>query len=223
MNLLCLNLERAAGRRAAMQRDWEEQRGFMLEFFPAWDRREVAAGRLPAGFVYDEALAKKFTGRPLSDGEVAICISQCLTLRLALARGWEELVLLEDDVRPEPGTTPAEIARVAAVFREEFPRAAVLLLHAHETPSKARETRRGISLLAQPPLGCLGVYYTRAGMEAMARDLARLVLPADWLWARRFAPLRLVARCEPPLCRSDSLDTYVGGELRGGETRRFIP
>lgn len=219
MKYYCLNLDRARERRANMERRWMVERGFELEFFPAFDRRRIEAGEFP--LPYDPAAARARSGRELSAGEIACATSHHLLLRAALASGQTEIVVMEDDILPAGHATPEAFSQVVKAARAAFPHVSVLLLHAPFTPVRVWETRDGIALLADPPLGFRCVWLNARAMGLLAGDLATLRQPADWLWTRRFAPMKTVAMPATPLCEHDGTDTYIGNDLRGGAPRPF--
>lgn len=221
MKFYCLNLERATERRAQMQRLWADERGFDLEFFPAVDRRTLEAGQFP--LPYDPAAARARCGRELTPGEVACATSHHHLLRHALARGFSEIVVMEDDILPSDHTTPASVSAAIGSARAAFPRVSVLLMHEPGHPTRVAERRDGISLLAEPPMGFCFVWLNARAMELLARDLATLCYPADWLWTLRFAPMRTVAMTAEPFCTHDVRDTYIGNSIGGSTGRRFVP
>lgn len=221
MKYYCLNLERATDRRAQMERLWIAERGFDLEFFPAVDRRRIDVGDYP--LPYDPALARARCGRELTPGEIACATSHHLLLRQALAAGHPEIVVMEDDIIPSPHATPRAIADAVQSARAAFPRLNVLMLHAPLQPVRSHDVRDGTALLAEPPFGFLCVWLNARAMELLARDLATLAFPADWLWTRRFAPLKTIGMTVTPFCTHDGSDSYIGNDPRGGSHRRYIP
>jgi len=221
MKFYCLNLPRAVDRRAQMQRLWTEERGFELEFFPAVDRRDIAAGAFP--LPYDPAAARSRCGRELTPGEVACATSHHLLLRHALAAGHTEIVVMEDDILPAAHTTPPAVNAAIQSALTTFPRLGVLILHEALQPVRAWETRGDTALLAEPPFGFCCVWLNARAMELLARDLATLCYPADWLWTRRFAPMKTVAMTTTPFCTHDGKDSYIGNSSAGPQARRFIP
>lgn len=231
MIIHCVSLSRAAERRRRIRREWIEERGFDVRFFDAFDRRRVGVEPLP--FPYDDALTRARIGRSLSSGEIACAISHALLVREALEGGHEELVVLEDDACPLAGTTPDAVAAVIAACRTHFPRVSALLLHELGGPVRSADTRTGIHLAAPASWGhpqhCSGylgyrfVWLSRAALTILARDLPRLLLPADWFWQLRFAPMRCLAYPERPLARDAGTTSYIGAhKLRGGEEIPFL-
>ena len=76
---------------------------FDIEFFTAFDRRELDKGNYV--FPYDEEKTIKLIGRPLSQGEIACATSHLLLLKHALEKGYNEIVVMEDDIRPTAHTS----------------------------------------------------------------------------------------------------------------------
>lgn len=221
MTLHCLNLPRATERRRQVEQTWGRDRGFDLTFFPAFDRRQIEAGE-PLPFPYDAAATVARIRRPLSSGEIACAISHAQLLRAALDAGHEELLVLEDDMVPLAGTTAATVAAARTACREAFPRVSVLLLHEADSEHTVAETRAGIRLLRRAPYGYRFVWLARKAMEILARDLATLHYPADWLWSLRFAPMKTVAMTEQPFARHPGDTTYIGNAFRGA-ARPHLP
>jgi GR25 family glycosyltransferase involved in LPS biosynthesis len=231
MIIHCVSLPRASERRRRIHREWVAARGFDVRFFDAFDRRQVGVEPLP--FAYDDKLTRARLGRSLSSGEIACAISHAQLVRQALDGGCDDLVVLEDDAIPLPGTTPDAVAAVIAACRAGFPRVSALLLHELGEPVLSADTRAGIHLAAPASWGhphhCTGylgyrfVWLSRAGLSILARDLPRLLLPADWFWQLRFAPTRCLAYPERPLACDAGIPSYIGAHaLRGGESTPFL-
>ena len=230
MIIHCVSLKRATERRQRIRREWIEERGFDVRFFDAFDRRRVGVEPLP--FPYDDALTRARIGRSLSSGEIACAISHALLVRQALETGQDDLVVLEDDASPLDGTTPEAVASMIAACRANFPRVSALLMHELDAPQRSAEIRSGIHRAAPASwghphhrsgyLGYRFVWLSRAALMILARDLPRLLLPADWFWQLRFAPTRCLAYPERPLARDAGTSSYIGAHaLRGGESTPF--
>lgn len=221
MMLHCINLPRAVKRQKQIEHQWGKQQGFDLKFFSAFDRRDIDAGaELP--FTYDAETTIDRINRPLSSGEIACAISHTLLLRQALESGQDDLLVLEDDMVPFPTTTPDIVAAAIATCKTQFPRVSVLLMHEPAEPFTVAETRAGIQLLRRAPYGYRFIWMARKAMEIMARDLATLHYPADWLWSLRFAPMKAVAMLEKPLAYHPGDQTYIGNSFRA-EARTYLP
>jgi len=220
----CLSLVRATERRERVRRDWVEERGFDVRFVDAFDRRRVGVDPLP--FAYDDAKTRARLGRSLSTGEIACAISHALLVRAALDAGLEELVVLEDDMRPLPGTTPETVAAAIDACKRAFPRVSVLLMHEPLGRVRVAETRGATRLAAPIMFGYSGfcfVWLSRRAMAILAADLAGMRLPADQYWRLRFAPMRHLALPAEPLAWHDNDTTYIGHAERGQSLRRYVP
>lgn len=220
----CLSLVRATERRDHVRREWVEERGFDVRFVDAFDRRRVGVDPLP--FAYDDANTRVRLGRSLSDGEIACATSHALLVRAALDAGHEELVVLEDDVRPLPDTTPDTVAATIACCKGAFPRASVLLMHEPLGRVLIAETRGTTRLAAPIPFSYTGFYFvwlSRRAMEILAADLASMTFPADHYWRMRFAPMRHLALPSEPLASHHGDTTYIGHSERGQSCRRYVP
>lgn len=224
MIISCVSLARATERRDMIHREWVEKRGFEVQFFDAFDRRRVGIDPLP--FAYDDVRTRARLGRSLSRGEIACATSHALLVRSALDAGHDELLVLEDDMRPLPHTTPTSVAKTIDSCRKEFPRVSVLLLHEQEALVKISETRDNIHLAAPVLFGYSGycfVWLSRKAMSILANDLASMVLAADHYWTLRFAPTRNLALSVKPFARHDGETTYIGHDERHPSHQRFIP
>jgi len=224
MHIHCLSLVRASERRDRVRREWVEERGFDVQFVDAFDRRRVGVDSLP--FAYDDAKTQARLGRSLSDGEIACATSHALLVRAALDAGMEELVVLEDDMRPLPHTTPTSVAAAIDSCKRAFPRVSVLLMHEPLGRVRIAETR-GVTRLAAPiPFGYTGfcfVWLSRKALAILAADLASMSFPADFFWRLRFATTRNLALPAQPLARHDEDTTYIGHAERGQSCRRYVP
>lgn len=220
----CLSLVRATERRERVRGEWVEERGFDVRFVDAFDRRRVGVDPLP--FAYDDAKTRARLGRSLSDGEIACATSHALLVRAALDAGLEELVVLEDDVRPLPHTTPASVAAAIEDCKRAFPRVSVLLMHEPLGRVRVAEPRGATWLAAPIPFGYAGfcfVWLSRKALTILAADLACMTFAADHYWGLRFAPMRHLALPAQPLARHDDDTTYIGHAERGQSSRRYVP
>jgi hypothetical protein len=224
MLIHCLSLERATERRDRIRSDWIDGGGFDVRFVDAFDRRRVGVDTLP--FAYDDAKTRARLGRSMSAGEIACATSHAVLVRGALDAGLEELVVLEDDVRPLPGTTPETVAAAIDACRGAFPHVSVLLMHDQLGRVRIADNRGSTRLAAPVPFGYNGfcfVWLSRRAMAILADDLAGMSFPADHYWRQRFAPMKNLALPAEPLARHDDDTTYIGHEERGPSSRRYVP
>ena len=221
MKIYCLNLKRAGERRARITQDWMNEKGFSIEFFPAFDRREVEHGAgLP--FAYDDAATRSRINRSLTSGEIACSISHALLLQHALDAGHEEIIVMEDDVLPVDSTSPEKAVTAVRSAQKAFPAVSVLLMHEATSAVDVRASHDEIKLLRRAPYGFRFVWLNRKAIKILINDLSRLLYPADWFWSLRFAPMRTVALLDPPLCVHAETDTFIGNAYRQDQ-RKFIP
>ena len=222
MKIYCLNLTRATERKELFTKQWIENLHFDIEFFPAFDRRSLDAGEFV--FSYDEAKAIERIKRPLSNGEIACATSHCLLLKKALEEGHDEIIVMEDDCLPNGHISPSEVFEKIAQCKREFPHVKVLIMHEHtgEFESVTIESKAGFNLLSIAPFGFQFVWLHKKAMEILLNDLSTMCYPADWLWTRRFAPMRVVANLEVPFGKHTGTYTYIGNEARV-KKKIFIP
>lgn len=222
MKIYCLNLERAVERKEMITNEWINKLGFDIEFFPAFDRRRVELGEFI--FPYDEATTIDRIGRALSFGEIACATSHCLLLKKALEEGHEEIILMEDDCAPTPYTSITTVFENIEKCKTNFPNVKVLLMHDTDKNEKIIEQKEGINLLSFPQFGCRFVWLKKRAIEILVNDLSTMCYPADWLWTKRFIPMRVIANLVDPIGMHADNTTYIGNDLRSSSSKRiFIP
>jgi len=146
----CINLDRATERRERFTKDWIDDLGFPVRFFSAFDRREVEAGKLH--FSYDEATAKRRTGRPLSAGEIACVTSHALVMREEIEFcGPEGVFIFEDDCVPLPGAN--EILRRVQMAATALSGIEVIAGHEPNSRYTFSEQAGGAVRIVKPPWG----------------------------------------------------------------------
>ncbi len=222
MKIYCLNLTRATERKELITKEWIENRHFDIEFFTAFDRRNIDSGEFV--FPYDEAKAIERIKRPLTNGEIACATSHCLLLKKALEEGHEEIIVMEDDCMPIGNITPYKVFEKIEQCKRAFPQIKVLIMHEHTGGFKLNslERKAGFNLLSLAPFGFQFVWLHKKAMEILLNDLSTMCYPADWLWTKRFAPMRVVANLEAPFGKHADTYTYIGNEARN-HNRIFIP
>jgi GR25 family glycosyltransferase involved in LPS biosynthesis len=220
MKIFCLNLDRAIERRACIQQEWVDNRGFDIDFFSAFDRRELDRGNFP--FPYDDQETRKLIGRSMSMGEIACASSHLMLLKHAIKCGHEEIVVMEDDVMPSDNTTPERMLEVIENSKKAFPHVSVLIMHHDDGEAVTSQSINGINLLSFPPWGYRFVWLNRKAMNLLVSDLSMMHFPADFMWTKRFVPMKVLAMLEDPLAIGDHKLSYIGNEFRTGDTV-FIP
>lgn len=220
MKILCLNLERATERRESIQNNWVENRGFDIDFFTAFDRRELDLGNYP--FPYDDIKTKRLIGRSMSMGEIACSSSHLMLLKHAIKEGFEEIVVMEDDVMPSDNATPERMLEVIENSKKAFPHVSVLIMHHDDGEAVTSQSINGINLLSFPPWGYRFVWLNRKAMNLLVSDLSMMHFPADFIWRKRFVQMKVLAMTENPLAVGDDKLSYIGNDLRTGD-KTFIP
>lgn len=216
MKIFCLNLERATERRKMIKEEWVKKHGFDIEFFNAFDRRELEKGTCI--FPYDEKKTIQLIGRPMSAGEIACATSHVLLLKHALNMGYEEIVVMEDDVRPTEHTSVIAMENAIATCKKEFPHSSVLLMHHNDGNAKTLVSKKGINLLSFAPFGYRLVWLNKKAMKLLIQDLSTMCYPADFLWILRFVPMRTLSMTENPLGFGDAKHSYIGEQYRNGSS-----
>ncbi len=215
----CINLDRAIERREQFTKDWIDGLGLYVRFFSAFDRRDVEAGRMH--FPYDEAAAKRRTGRPLTPGEIACATSHALVMREEMEFcGPEGVFILEDDCVPLPGVGANEIMRRVQTAAAALPGVEVIAGHEPASRYTFSEQAGGAVRIERPPWGSMFTWYSPHGNRRAYEILSRMEIPTDWLW-RNLAGERKFAMLVPPVASHDGETTYIGNQHRGVE-RAFI-
>jgi len=213
----CINLDRATERRERFTKDWIDDLGFPVRFFSAFDRREVEAGKLH--FSYDEATAKRRTGRPLSAGEIACATSHALVMREEIEFcGPEGVFIFEDDCVPLPGAN--EILRRVQTAASALHGVEVIACHKPQSSYTFSEKVNGAVRIIRPPWGSMCTWYSSQGLRRAYDILSCMEIPTDWLW-RDLAVAEKFALLVPPVASHDGGTTYIGNEHRGIQ-RAFI-
>lgn len=84
------------------QRVKERLKGVPFEFFWGADKQDLVLETASADGTYDECKAKKLqrSGKALNIGEIACSLSHRMVYAEMLKRGWQKVLILEDDVWP---------------------------------------------------------------------------------------------------------------------------
>ena len=178
MHILVINLEKNKERMAFMDR---QLKAFDLDY-----------ERIPA--VYGATLTKderkkcfaRFhsflaMGVKLNDGEIGCSLSHLLCCRRILSEGWDGALILEDDVKLEPGFPhTADLIRTKLV--EGGGRPQVFLLASQAIPEKDKKQTEEVERLTY---GCNaeGYYITRAAAEIVLKANDPVVTVSD-KWVR---------------------------------------
>jgi len=172
-------------------------------------------------FPYDEAAAKRRTGRPLTAGEIACAASHALVLREEMEFcGPEGVMIFEDDCVPLPGAGANEILRRVQTAAAAFTGVEVIACHEPNSRYTFSEQSDGAVRIIKPPWGSMFTWYSPPGLRRAYDILSRIEIPTDWLW-RDLAADEKFALLVPPVARHDGETTYIGNEHRG-ILRRFI-
>lgn len=112
--IFVVTLERATDRQARVR---ERLAGLDFQFHLGVDKRALDAERLRAEG-YDENAARRVArrSRAMTAGEIGCALSHRQLYQAAVERGWERVLVFEDDVRPRPdlGALPAVLAQLPA-------------------------------------------------------------------------------------------------------------
>ncbi len=113
--IFVVTLERATDRQARVR---ERLAGLDFQFHLGVDKRALDAERLRAeGYDADAARRVARRSRAMTAGEIGCALSHRQLYQAAVERGWERVLVFEDDVRPRPadlGALPAVLAQLPA-------------------------------------------------------------------------------------------------------------
>lgn len=214
----CIHLERATERLKQFTHDWIEVLGYSIDFFAAYDRRELERGNVY--FPYDEAAAHKRIQRPLSHGEIACANSHALLMHEELEYcGPEGTIIFEDDCLPLSGADRL-FERIQNAVRA-LPGVEVVTCHEPKEKYCIYESAGDAVRVKQPAWGTALVWYSPSGLRKAFELMSRVDAPADRN-LRNFATEKKLAMLQPAVAshvRSDT--TYIGNQYRG-TSRRFI-
>lgn len=222
--LLCVNLERSADRRAAI-RAQADALGLAVEFVPAVDGRAMAPDD-PELRRYDAARRRWTWRSDLTGAEVACVLSHRRALERFLNSDAEFSVVLEDDAL----LSDSFAARVEAVLAARAQWSIVRLetrLNEQESPVIADLGAAGALVLRRKwTLGAAAVLYSRAGAKAVLRGTETFYEAFDNVIGRPFAVGDVILELEPPAAREDTgapstIEAQRAGAARNKGARRL--
>lgn len=243
--IFCISLARATERRKKMQQEWCDRFGFDIQFFEAFDRRDLPG---KAMLVENQAKSMAMVGRCLTSGEIACATSHYLLCKKILAEGYQEAIIMEDDVYPFPKgfKTKEEFFQRIDIAKNAFPGLKALILHSADNvgrvrwkgmlrqcfkrllglphkPYQSTAVSNDCHLLNVPPWGTRLMWYNRAGLELMAKHLNPLYLPVDWVIRLRDFVDGHIALLDPPLAGHYGDDSFIENERFGNKKRLYRP
>jgi GR25 family glycosyltransferase involved in LPS biosynthesis len=229
--IFCIHLDRATERKSLIKQRWIEGLDLDINFWPAYDRRNIADGSLLYPFNYSEGRAVSCMGRALNEGEIACAISFCMLYQHILANNIEECIVMEDDVIPLVNNKD-EIIESIKRGKEEFESADVMILHQpafidtmnHPT-SIYYHKKTHFSLCHAAPWGNLCLYVNIRAAKDIYEILKTLNYVADYP-QRKLAIQNRVIIANKPICQhyepnNEETKTYIGNDFRQSN-RKFI-
>lgn len=173
--LVYINLNEDAQRREAIEAAFGRA-GLLAERLPAtrWSR----LGAAEQARLYSPALNARHYFRPLVAGEMGCYASHIAAWRQLLASAAPALVVLEDDVQPEPGF--AEVVNAIAALPEGWDMVK-LIGRAHERPETRLALTAGHELLSyrRVPSLTAGYVISRRGAEKLLASRVPFGRPID--------------------------------------------
>lgn len=229
--IYCINLLRATERKQSIINDWVIQHGFSINFFEAFDKKELEEKN---NYIYEyrPKIPILKIKRPMGFGEIACVTSFCLLAEKILSSDLQEVIIMEDDIIPL-FSSKEYFFHVIEQSKVEYPEAEVALFHKpldvwlwHKGSDdyKFYEKKKYFSLLKNSPWGTQLIYFKRDGLQKFYDALVKMQYPADFPWNDIFTPEKKIIYCNDPLVYHDNTEnstTYIGNEYRG-ITRKYI-
>ncbi|MFM2139449.1 MAG: hypothetical protein RJA57_1756 [Bacteroidota bacterium] len=199
-----------------------------FDFFYGYDKQDLTDERIRAWYRYDKkrSLAIRLYFPPLNSGEIACALSHRMIYEAMIANGWQRVLVLEDDVVPDP----ARFAELNACL-DELPDDWELCYFGY-----LKNTRRSPGALLKQ-----GWYWVQSvlGFSRLPARYLKRRLPRSYsphLWRAGFhdcthaygvslsAARKLQAAQVPVVHRADNLlsECILKGELTAFASRSFI-
>lgn len=214
--IICINLERATRRRKKIEKLWVNNLGFDIQFWKAWDRRDIENGKFY--FKYDAQLTQNTIKRQLNSGEIACATSHCMVYEYAINLKLDYCIVMEDDILPSKTTNIESLDRIVRVV-QQLPNANIVLLHEIynriNTIPTISETQ-DFKILEKWPFGNQMTFFTKYGLQAMYNNLHTLNYMADhWNIFPHSNPKKDICIIKKPLGYHEYRDsqdasTYIG-------------
>ncbi|MYH02839.1 MAG: glycosyltransferase family 25 protein [Nitrospira sp. SB0675_bin_23] len=175
MQVLCINVLRASDRRAAMIEQFHRL-GISFEIFPGTDWRDLNK----KDFAQVDAKTRWWEGRrPLSDGMIACALSHRRALQYMIAKGFEKIAIIEDDVTLGPDTVHA----IEIIEKMDFS-ADIVFLHRNKSahrfvPLVRLSDRYQLGLIRLSDWGAQGYIITRQAACSFLEQVPRIIHQAD--------------------------------------------
>lgn len=221
--IFCINLDRAKERKQRIQKEWIDGLGFDIQFWKAYDRRDIEKGEYI--YKYDPEKTKQHLNRELSKGEIACATSFSMLYEFAISNNFEEMIVMEDDISPK-------IKDKSMLFdyidqgKEEFPDSEFMVLQGRFPNQKYIyiDTKLFFSKINPVPYGNLLLYLNKSAIHKVYNLLSTMVCPADNAHRTLFYNNKLeVIVSNLSLAYHNTITTYIGNDKRYNKNiRNFI-
>lgn len=216
--IFCINLERAIERRNLIQTKWIDGLSLDINFWPAYDRRDIEKGKTI--YPYNKENARQSMGRELSDGEQACCTSFCMLYEYLIENSYQEAIIMEDDIHPVI-TDKKELFSIINQGKKEFPQSEIMLLFNPREPLKIKRDINQFVICKTQIWGNQLVYMKNIGIRKQYNLLRTMNKVADY---RNYGKNTIIIS-KNPLCTHDwsgeNSTTYIGNNFRNTK-RKFI-
>lgn len=229
--IFCINLDRADERKQRIQKEWIDGLGFDIQFWKAYDRRDIEKGEYV--YKYDPEKTKQHLNRELSTGEIACATSFAMLYEFAISNNFEEIIVMEDDISPLINHKNI-LFNYINKGKEEFPDSEFMVLQGRLPNHKYMYiyTKLFFSKINPVPYGNLLLYLNKSAIHKVYNLLSTMVSPADNPHRTLFYNNKLeVIVSNIALAEHNTLTTYIGNDLRckastnstgGKNNRKFI-
>lgn len=212
MHVLCINLERSAERRAAM----EEQfcgLGISYEIFRATDWKELTETDLQ---LVDTETRRREGRHPLTKGMIACAVSHRRVCQHVIDQGFDMVVVIEDDV-----TLAEDTPHAFEVIKKWKRDADIIFLHRGETnrkyvPVSLLGEGYRLGLVQFTDWGAQGYVITREGARQFLRRCPRICYQIDHTLHSHWLHELRIFYLDPPIVH---IDKKVGRPSAIGESR----
>lgn len=205
--IFCLNLERATERRQLIQKTWINEICLNINFWKAYDRREIEKGNII--YPYSKEAAITVMGRELNYGEQACCTSYCMLYEYLIKESYSEVIIMEDDIYPCISNY-IDLFSTIDEGKKEFPEAEIILLFQISPTAKIKKTtNKNFTLCNQHIWGNQLVYLNKIAIQKQYDLLKKMDRVADY----RIYTDNKVILSNNPICKHLSnrdATTYIG-------------
>jgi hypothetical protein len=218
--IFCINLERAKERKENIEKQWIKELGFDINFWKAYDRRDIANNKFIYQYSKEEAIS--FFGRELNNGEIACATSFCMLHEYLLNNDYNEAIIMEDDIIPLI-ENKEELFNKVKQGKIEFPESEMMIFHKYPFSDPVQlekiysNKKEHFSMCEESPWGNQLFYVNKNAILKLYNMLKIIKTPADFPQHSISKECKLIISNEP-LCHhywgGPNSTTYIGNDIR---------